>query len=297
MLFFVCVAYKWPEVFLPFKSSVSLLLGLVMFGMGLTLNVDDFKEILKRPQEVFLGVFLQYSLMPLIALGLCYLFSLPKELALGVILVGSCPGGTSSNVLTYLARGDVALSVTLTSVSTLLAPIVTPLLVSCLAKQWIQIDPYAMVWSIVQIVLLPVLLGVVLQTFFREKISPVVTVLPLFSVITIILIVGVVVATTGESLVRAAPLLFLTVILHNGLGLFLGYFVANVFKLSSPKCTCVSIEVGTQNAGLGATLSMTHFATMPMVAVPSAIFSFWNIIAGSLVASVLLRKNTEKKHL
>ena len=285
MLLFALVAYITPENFLFLAPWISPLLGVVMFGMGLTLKVSDFRAVFTHPAEVALGVFAQYSLMPAIAYGLCVLLDLPKELAIGVILVGACPGGTSSNVLTYLAKGDVALSVTLTSCTTLLAPVVTPTVVAWLAQEWIAVDPTAMFWSILWIVLIPVAAGVLLGTFFGRTIDKAAEVLPLISIVTIIVIVSVVVAAARDSLANAAFVAFVAVILHNGLGLLLGYLLSLAFGMNLAKRKCIAIEVGTQNAGLGAALAALHFAANPMIAVPSAIFSFWNIVSGSLVAA------------
>ena len=289
MLAFSAVAYISPDSFLFLAPWISPMLGVVMFGMGLTLKASDFKTVLTHPTEVLLGVFAQYSLMPAIAYGICLLLDLPKELAIGVILVGACPGGTSSNVLTYLAKGDVALSVTLTSCTTLLAPIVTPTVVAWLAQEWIAIDSMAMFWSILWIVLVPVAAGLCVRSLLGEKINQAGEILPLISVVTIVLIVAVVVASNRNNLSQAALISFVAVILHNGLGLCLGYLLAMGFGMNLAKRKCIAIEVGTQNAGLGAALSALHFASAPMVAVPSAIFSFWNIISGS-IASALFRK-------
>ncbi len=285
MLAFAAIAYVLPESFLFLAPWISPMLGIVMFGMGLSLKSADFRAVLTHPKEVLLGVFAQYSLMPAIAYAICLALDLPKELAIGVILVGACPGGTSSNVLTYLAKGDVALSVTLTSCTTLLAPIVTPTVVAWLAQEWISVDPMAMFWSILWIVLVPVAAGLFVHHLFGEKIDQASDVLPLISVATIVVIVAVVVAANRDNLSQAALISFLAVFLHNGLGLLLGYLLAMGFGMDLAKRKCIAIEVGTQNAGLGAALSALHFAASPMVAVPSAIFSFWNIVSGSIVAA------------
>lgn len=294
MLVFAGAAYIKPELFVSLTPWVSPMLGLVMFGMGLTLSISDFKAVLSHPTEVILGIFAQYSLMPAIAYGICVALDLPGELAIGVILVGACPGGTSSNVLTYLARGDVALSVTLTSCTTLLAPFVTPTIVAWLAQEWVAVDPYAMFKSICWIILIPVAAGVAVHALVGERIRQASDVLPLLSIAVIIVIVAVVVAGARDSLSQAVPLAFLAVFLHNGLGLLLGYLLALACGSDLAKRKCISIEVGTQNAGLGAALASLHFAAMPMIAVPSAIFSLWNIISGSIVASYF-RKIPEKK--
>lgn len=293
MLAFAAIAYVLPDSFLFLAPWISPMLGIVMFGMGLSLKSADFRSVLTHPKEVLLGVFAQYSLMPAIAYAICLALDLPKELALGVILVGACPGGTSSNVLTYLAKGDVALSVTLTSCTTLLAPIVTPTVVAWLAQEWISVDPMAMFWSILWIVLVPVAAGLFVHHLFGEKIDQASDVLPLISVATIVVIVAVVVAANRDNLSQAALISFLAVFLHNGLGLLLGYLLAMGFGMDLAKRKCIAIEVGTQNAGLGAALSALHFAASPMVAVPSAIFSFWNIVSGSIVAAWFRKMDAE----
>ena len=194
MLVFAGAAYIKPELFVSLTPWVSPMLGLVMFGMGLMLSISDFKAVFSHPTEVILGIFAQYSLMPAIAYGICVALDLPGELAIGVILVGACPGGTSSNVLTYLARGDVALSVTLTSCTTLLAPFVTPTIVAWLAQEWVAVDPYAMFKSICWIILIPVAAGVAVHALVGERIRQASDVLPLLSIAVIIVIVAVVVA-------------------------------------------------------------------------------------------------------
>jgi len=286
MLLVAGIAYLVPQHFLWLSPWVPPLLGLVMFGMGLMLSLNDFRVVLSRPMEVLLGVFAQYSLMPAIAYGLCVLFDTPREIAIGVILIGACPGGTSSNVFTYLARGDLALSVTLTCCTTLLAPIVTPAIFAVLAQEWITVDTHAMFWTILQIVLLPIGAGLAIHTALGERIDRVSDILPIVSIASIILIVAAVVAGAQESLAKAAPLIFAVVALHNGLGLLFGYLMAIAWGFNVAKRRCLSIEVGTQNAGLGATLAAVHFAATPMVALPAAVFSFWNVMTGSLLAGI-----------
>ncbi|MEF9943580.1 MAG: bile acid:sodium symporter family protein, partial [Burkholderiaceae bacterium] len=223
VLLFAVLAYTAPAQFRWIAPYIVPLLGLIMFGMGLTLSKADFLEVLRRPGDVALGVAGQFIIMPGLAWLLCTALELPPEIAVGVILVGCCPGGTASNVMAFLARGDVALSVAITSVSTLLAPIVTPALVYLLASQWLEISAIAMFWSIVQVVVLPIALGVAAQSLLREKIKVCVDVLPLVSVAAIVAIVAAVVAVSQAKIASTGLLIFAVVVLHNGLGMLIGY--------------------------------------------------------------------------
>jgi len=285
VLLFASMAFVAPETFKVIGPYVPWLLGIVMLGMGMTLTVADFSEIIKHPKAVVLGVVAQFVIMPLLAFGLSMLFSLPPAIAVGVILVGSCPGGTASNVMTYLAKGNVALSVACTSVSTLLAPLLTPIVFYLLASQWIDISPSAMFVSVLKMVLLPIALGVILRMIFKTSIMKATGVLPLVSVIAIVLIVAAVVSGSKQSIIESGLLIFGVVILHNGLGYLLGFWAAKFLKLDDSDAKAVSIEVGMQNSGLGVALAKTHFALDPVTAVPSAIFSFWHNISGPLLAT------------
>lgn len=263
-----------------------------MFGMGLTLSVNDFRGIFKQPKSVLIGVVAQYTVMPLLAFGLAHLFQLPPEVAVGVILVGCCPGGTASNVMTFMAKGNTALSVTVTSVSTLLAPIMTPALTFLLASQWLPVSFGDMFMSIVQVVLVPIALGVIVRLLFSKQVDKSVAVLPLVSVIGIVAVAAAVVAVNKGSIATTGLLIFAVVVLHNCLGLLLGYILAKLFKLDFKDQKAVSIEVGMQNSGLGAALALAHFA--PIAAVPSAIFSVWHNISGPILATWWGKRSTEE---
>lgn len=297
VIIFAVIAYYTPETFKSLAPWISILLGIVMFGMGLTLSLNDFKMVLKAPRDVFIGIAAQFLIMPLIAYGLCVVLDLPPEIAVGVILVGCCPGGTASNVMTFLARGDVALSVTITSCTTLLAPIVTPALIYLFARQWISIDPAGMFWSICQIVLFPIIAGAAIHTILGSKrLEIATTVLPLISVVAIVMIMCAVVAVSQPKIATTGPMVFAVVVLHNGLGLLLGYVIAKLFGMPISRRKCLSIEVGMQNSGLGVALATAHFATMPLAALPSAIFSFWHNVSGPIVATIYHRiKNEDGK--
>ena len=229
--------------------------------------------------------------MPLLAYALAKGLRLPPEIAISVILVGACPGGTASNVMTFLAKGNTALSVAVTSVSTLLAPILTPAIIYVLASEWLEVSASDMFMSVVKIVLVPIILGLIVQFFLKEQAKKSADIMPLISVIAIVMIVMAVVAGSKEKIIESGLLIFAVVILHNGLGYLFGFLIAKMFKLNYADQKAISIEVGMQNSGLGAALAAAHFS--PLAAVPSAIFSFWHNISGPLLATYWARK--EKK--
>lgn len=283
VIFFGVLAFLFPGGFLWIAPHISLLLGIIMFGMGMTLSLEDFKGIVKAPKSVFIGVFAQYTIMPLIAFGLAHLFKLSPEVAVGVILVGCAPGGTASNVMTYLAKGNTALSVTITAVSTILAPVLTPTLTLLLASKWLPVSASNMFFSIVQIVLIPIVLGIVVRLLFTKQVEQSVKALPLVSVIGIVAVASAVVAVNKEAIATTGLVIFSVVVLHNVFGLFIGYFVAKLLRFDYEDQKAIAIEVGMQNSGLASALSLAHFA--PISAVPSAIFSVWHNISGPLLAT------------
>lgn len=290
-LVFAVLGFFLPETFARLAPLIVPLLGIVMFGMGLTISLDDFREVARRPADVLIGVVCQFVIMPLIAVLLTRIVPMPQEVAAGVILVGCCPGGTSSNVMTYLARGDTALSVACTSVTTLLAPIVTPFLVWLFASQYLPVDAMAMFLSIVEVVLAPIVLGILLQKLMPRVIEKAVTILPLVSVVGIVLIVAAVVAVNQQRIATSGALIVAVVAVHNLLGLGLGYAVARMLGLPLAKRKAISIEVGLQNSGLGAALASAHFS--PLAAVPSAIFSVWHNISGAVVANFFAKMSDQ----
>lgn len=280
-----------PESVSFIKTSyVNTLLGIVMFGMGLTLKANDFKVVFSRPKDVIVGCIGQFTIMPLLAFLLAKLFHLPTELAVGVILVGTCPGGTSSNVMTYLAKGDVALSVGMTSVSTILAPFLTPLLTYMLAGQTVDVDMMSMFLSIVKVVILPIVLGGLIQKFFSSLTEKLVKILPLVSVTAIVAIVAAVVSANAAKIMTSGGLILAVVILHNCCGYGLGYAIGKVLKLDMAKCKAVAIEVGMQNSGLATSLAATHFAQYPLATIPGAVFSVWHNISGAIFANFMASK-------
>ncbi len=292
VVLFAILSFLVPAGFTWLAAYITPLLGIIMFGMGLTLSTSDFKEAFKRPKEVAIGVVGQFLIMPLIAFALVTILPVSKEVAIGVILVGCCPGGTSSNVMTYLSKGDTALSVSITAVSTILAPVLTPALIFLFASQWLEVSAASLFVSIVQIVLVPILLGLLVKGLLKDKVEAGVKAIPLVSVIGIVAIVAAVVSVNQEQIAKMGLLIFLIVVLHNTFGYLLGYGLGKLTKMDPKQQKAVSIEVGMQNSGLGATLAAAHFN--PLSAVPSAIFSVWHNISGPIVATVF-RKLQEKE--
>lgn len=281
-------ALLWPEAVGVIKTSwISWLLGIVMFGMGLAMQWSDFRVLLTRPKDILIGFAAQTLIMPLLAWLLTQVFRLPPEIAVGVILVGCCPGGTASNVITYLAGGDLALSIGMTSVSTLLAPVLTPVLTWLFAGQYVDVDFWTMFKSIIQVIILPIALGMVIKRFVALSDKVIKTVLPAVSTIAITLIVGAVVSANAEKLLHCGLLVIAVVILHNLLGFLLGFLTGKALRLSRPKCTAISVEVGMQNSGLACSLAQAHFQALALATVPGAIFSVWHNIAGSVYARLL----------
>ena len=270
-------------------SWVNPLLGIVMFGMGMTLKLGDFKVVFTKPKAVITGILSQFIIMPLLAWALCTVFQLPTELAVGVILVGCCPGGTSSNVMTYLSKGDVALSVGMTACTTVLAPIVTPALVLLLAGQSVDVSYVSMLMSIVQVVLVPIILGFIINAIAPKIADVFGKVLPLISVVAISLIIMAVVSANAAKLMTVGALIIVVVMLHNLCGYALGYLAGRALGLSHAQMRTLSIEVGMQNSGLATSLATVHFAAMPLAAVPGAVFSVWHNISGAIYANILAR--------
>ena len=298
VLLIALMAFFFPRSFLFIDTSlVNPFLGLVMFGMGLTLSPKDFQVVFSRPKDVLIGCCAQFVIMPSMAFLLVTIFHLPAELALGVILVGCCPGGTASNVITFLSKGDLALSVGVTAVSTLLAPLLTPFLVWLLAGTFVQVDAIGMLLSIVYVVIAPIILGFVCQRFFPKFTKTATVYLPAFSTLMIMAIVAVVVSHIAEKLAMAGALVVLVVVLHNIFGLTLGYAIAHLFGLSRKKRVALSIEVGMQNSGLATSLAVSHFATFPLAVIPGAVFSVWHNLSGALLAKFYARQdNVSRKN-
>ena len=290
------VSLLWPASFLWIDTwAINPMLGVIMFGMGLTLSPHDFKIVLSRPKDILIGCLAQFTVMPLLAFGLTWAFSLPKELALGVILVGCCPGGTASNVITYLAKGDLALSVGMTATSTLLAPLLTPLLVWLMAGTMVDVDTLGMLQSIVYVVIAPIIVGLLCQRFLPQLTKTVTPYLPAFSSVVIALVVGIIVSHNADRLLVGGLMVILVVMAHNLLGLSVGYLIGRLLRLQRPKRVALSIEVGMQNSGLASSLAVLHFAAYPLATIPGALFSVWHNISGALAAK-LYQLQINKNH-
>lgn len=282
-----------PPLFLFVEGvTQTCILGFIMLTMGLTLTADDFRVLASRPGDIVIGSVAQFSIMPLVAFGLSKLWGLEAGVTIGLILVGCCPGGVSSNLMSYLCKGDVAFSIGMTTVSTLLAPIVTPVLVLLLADQSVEIDAVGMFLNILIVTLLPISIGFGLNTLLRGKpqFLKVKQMMPALSVVALAFIVGGVVAHVKPHLVQGGlTLLFITfsaVLCHNALGYVLGYVLGHLFHFGKAKNRTISIEVGMQNAGLATNLASTFFAAAnPLSVVPCAISCAWHSISGTLLAN------------
>ena len=283
------VALLIPAQLSPLSAGTNYALGIIMFGMGLTLTPPDFALVVKRPLPVLVGVVAQFVIMPTLAWVLAKAFQLDPMLAAGVILVGCAPGGTSSNVISYLARGDVALSVTMTSISTLLAPLMTPLLTQWLAGQYMPVDAGSMAMSIVRMVLVPVVGGLIVRVLFSGFVERILPAMPWVSVLGICYVVLAVVSKSATTILSAGLLVLLVVACHNVLGYLLGYGAGRILGRDARVCRTISIEVGMQNSGLAATLAGTYFS--PEAALPGAVFSTWHNLSGAVLAAVYRRRD------
>ncbi|MDP0499321.1 MAG: bile acid:sodium symporter family protein [Verrucomicrobiota bacterium JB022] len=290
-LLFAVIGYNQPTAFAFVLPHLSLALGLIMFGMGATLTVEDLRRVAQRPREVALGVAAQFTIMPLLAYGIARGLGFEPDLAIGFLLLGCCPGGTASNVIAYLARADVALSVSMTTVATLCAPLLTPLIIWALGGHWMQIDGGALFLSIVQIVVAPVALGLLARRFAAPLMARLTLVLPLFSVAIIVLVVGAVVGKAADAIHAVGLLVLLGVALHNGLGLAFGYLTGRLGKLGPAQRRALAIEVGMQNSGLATALAVAHFS--PAAAVPAALFSAWHNLSGPALAAWWSRRPSD----
>ena len=274
-------------------TLINPLLGVVMFGMGLTLRFHDFRVVFSRPRDVAVGFFAQFTVMPLIAWALTRVFALDEALAVGVVLVGCCPGGTASNVVTYLAKGDLALSVGLTSLSTLFAPLLTPLLVWLLAGKAVDVDVAGMLLSILWVVIAPIVAGLTVQHFWPRQTQKASSYLPAFSTLAICFIIMIVISANASKLLSGGHVVIAVVVLHNLCGLALGYSVSRLAGMSSAKRRAIAIEVGMQNSGLASSLASLHFAAYPMATIPGAVFSVWHNLSGVVVARLFTRRDKD----
>lgn len=272
-------------------TVINYLLGIVMFGMGLTLNLNDFRIVFSRPRDVALGCLAQFLFMPFLAWLLAKAFALDEALALGVVLVGCCPGGTASNVITYLSKGDLALSVGITGIATLLAPLLTPFLTWLLAGKSVDVNMVSMFLSILWVVILPIVLGLIVKRLLPCLTEKAVDYLPAMSSVTIAAIVGIIISANAHKLLLGGMTIILVVMLHNVCGLLLGYTASRLLRMPTAKRKAIAIEVGMQNSGLASSLAATHFAAYPLATIPGAIFSVWHNISGAIVARIFARKS------
>ncbi|AIT61610.1 bile acid:sodium symporter family protein [Corynebacterium doosanense] len=281
------IAFFFPAPFVPMSQYITYFLMVIMFAMGLTLTLPDFQDVARRPWPVLLGVILQFTIMPLGAVFVARVLGLNEALAVGLLMLGSVPGGTSSNVITFLARGDVALSVTMTSVSTVLSPIVTPMLMLALAGAQTDVNAGAMAWSLLQTVLLPVIGGLLIRTFFDRGVEKVSAILPAVSILGIGGVVFPAVAVNNAALTAVGPVVFVAVILHNVLGYALGYGVGRLLRQPERSNRTIAVEVGTQSAGLASGMSGRFFS--PEAALPGAVAAVVHNITGAIYAAVMRR--------
>ncbi|WP_116474979.1 bile acid:sodium symporter family protein [Zobellella maritima] len=282
------LAFIQPELFVGIKGQIVPLLTLIMLCMGLTLSLSDFRKVLTNKKALMVGVLLQFTVMPLVALLVAWMFGFDAELTVGMLLVGSVAGGTSSNVMCYLARGDTALSISMTAISTLLGVLLTPVLVALLVGQSVDVPVQSMLISLLQVVVAPVLLGVGINYFAAGLVRRLEPLLPLLSMLAIVLIIAIVVALNAEKMAQIGGIVALAVVLHNSCGLVLGYGVTALLGFDKKVCRTIAFEVGLQNSGLATALAMKFFT--PTAALPGTLFSVWHNISGSLLAGYWAKK-------
>ncbi|MCL9774189.1 bile acid:sodium symporter family protein [Vibrio methylphosphonaticus] len=289
------IAFVMPAPFASQSPMIVPLLTVIMLAMGLTLKPSDFLAAIKNKKAVGLGLVLQFTVMPTAALLISLILSFSPELTLGMVLVGTVAGGTSSNVMCYLAKGDVALSITMTALSTFLGVILTPFIIELIMGQSVDIPVLGMIQSLFKIVFLPVSIGVLCNVFFNKAVSKVEPLLPLISMIAIILVVAIVVALTGSKLAAVGPIVMLAVIMHNGFGLTAGYFISKAMGFEEKVCRTIAFEVGLQNSGLATALALKFFT--PASAVAGSLFSVWHNISGSIVAGYFSKRSPKEPSL
>ena len=290
-----CIAFVASDFLSSFEEAIVPLLAAVMFMMGLTLTQKDFKRISKEPKAVFIGVLLQFLLMPVLALTLAGMLQLSNQLTAGMVLVGSCAGGTASNVMTYLAKGDVALSISMTMASTLIGVFATPFLCAFYLSETVSVDTRGMLLSIMQMVFLPVFAGVIVNHLLQTQVVKFERFFPSLSILLILCIIAIVVALNSERLVDIGLLTLVAVILHNSLGLASGFFVSRLFGFNLKQSHTIAIEVGMQNSGLGVALALQYFSST--AALPGALFSVWHNVSGSMLASAWGNKRDSIEYL
>lgn len=288
----VITAYLFPDPIKPFAKWVPYCIMIVMLSMGLTVSLGDFKLVFSRPKDVFWGIVLRYLIMPVVAFTISKVLNLPPEIAVGLILVGSCPSGVASNVMTFLAKGDTALSVTVSSVNTVISPMLTPFIFAFLAGTMIHINTQALLLDILKIVLVPVALGIFLRTVASNAVDKVSLIIPVFSVGGILLTTSVGFAMSASKLSSVAAIAFIAVILHNSIGLLTGFWAARGVGMPKYKAKAISFEIGMENGGLAMALAIAHLN--PLAAIPAAIFNMVHNVTGPTLASIW-RAKAEKE--
>ncbi len=294
----VAVALRYPEYFIAYNGFVlagliTPLIQVIMFGMGTSMSVKDFVEVIRSPKKVVLGSMVQFTVMPIIGFTLAQLSGFPPEIAAGMILIGCSPSGMASNVMAYLAKANLALSITLTSVSTLCAPLITPLLMKLLAGTFIEIDVMKMMWDIVKMVILPIGTGLLFNRIFSKKLKWMNTVMPFVSMAGIACIIVVITAAGRDSLLNIGGLLVLFVLIHNVTGYFLGYGLGKLFRFDERDCRTLAIETGMQNGGLASGIAK-EIGRLATTGLAPAVFGPLMNITGSILASYWQRKSIDK---
>jgi len=277
-------SFKWVLSEYNGINILNLLLSVVLFTMGTTLKTDDFINVLKNPKAIAVGISAQYIVMPLIAFTLASAFSLDTSLTVGLILVGTVPGGTASDVITFLAKGDVALSVSLTAVSTVISPILTPLITLLLIGNQIHFNPADMFISIVQIVIIPIILGLILNYKFPDFCEKLKGILPTVSSVVICLIVAGVIGANKEAILTSSTIILIVIILQYVLAMLIGFGIGHLAGMNRKEIVTVAIELAFQNSGLSTSLAKTHFPNLTQATVPGALYSVWQNFAGSILA-------------
>jgi len=291
VILFGIVAYFWPASFKALRDYNKLFFSLTMFGIGAVLQAEDFKRILQKPIIVLIGSCAQFSIMPFGAFFLARLFGLPPEIAVGLILTGSAPGAMASNVMSYIAKADTAYSVSLTAVSTLLCPLLTPGLTFLLARSQLDVPFLDMFWDVIYMVILPLFVGFGVRHYFREKLEKILPIFPAISVTFIIFICSLVIALNRDYLADVTGIILVAGIILNIYGMLAGYSVGSIFRMNIRRRRTLAIEIGMQNAGLGTTLALAHFGAK--AAMPAAIFVFICIITASVMAELWQKRPAE----
>lgn len=287
---FACL---FPSVLTPLGFLIVPLLGFIMLGMGATLSLKDFSAAIKKPKAVITGFILQFGIMPLTAYVIGHLLHLPKEQLIGLVMVGSVAGGTASNVIAYLAGGDVALSITMTTCSTIGGIFLTPLLSALYLGQTVDVPVWEMFKSILLIVALPVGIGLLINRLMRGKEKILNKICPFVSVLGIVFVIAIIMALNADAVKHSGWLILLAVVLHNCIGMALGYFLAKLFRCTRKEAITIAIETGMQNSGLAAALSKQFFGIA--CALPGAIFSVWHNISGAVFAAVIRKTKQDEQ--